>query len=399
MKIEIGSEPKGPLAGIRVLDLTTVVSGPLCTQILGDLGADVIKVEAPIGDSSRAMGQPMKEGISPLFAHCNRNKRSIAVDLKRSSGREVVQRIAREVDVFVSNNRPGVAERLGLGYDELSRHNAALLYVEISGFGPDGPYRDLPAYDTVIQGLTGFMPIQGGDGVPQLIRSIAADKGTALTAVYAVMGGLFARERGDGRGQKIEIPMLDAYAAFMLPDVLAEKTFPGDSAAPFPNIHRTWATSDGYVVIMAVEDHQFAGVCRALDREDLLDDPRCANLSTRLAHAAEIFALLEEELAKWSTEDFVRRSRRFGAPVAPANTLDAFLSDPQVAHNGTIVETDFDPALGTTRYLRQPVRFEATPASFRRIPPRLGQQTEQILGEVGFDESQIAALRKEGAVY
>jgi crotonobetainyl-CoA:carnitine CoA-transferase CaiB-like acyl-CoA transferase len=398
VKIEIGSEPKGPLAGIRVLDLTTVVSGPLCTQILGDLGADVIKVEAPGGDSARVMGQPMKEGISPLFAHCNRNKRSIAVDLKSGSGPAVVQRIARGVDVLVSNYRPGVTERLGLGYEELSRHNSGLLYVEITGFGPDGPYRDLPAYDTVIQGLSGFMPVQGGDGVPQLIRSIAADKSTALTAVYAVIAALFARERGTGRGQKIEVPMLDAYAAFMLPDVLAEKTFPNESAPPFPNIHRTWATLDGYVVIMAIEDHHFAGVCRALDREDMIDDPRCADLAARLAHAAEIFSFLERELAKWPTEDFLRRAREFGAPVAPANTLDDFLKDPQVAHNGTIVETDCDPVLGTTRYLRQPVRFEDTPASFRRIPPRLGQQTEEILADVGFGEADIAKLREEGAI-
>lgn len=398
MKIEIGADANGPLAGIRVLDLTTVVSGPLCTQILGDLGADILKVEVPHGESARRMGLPATDGISPLFAQCNRNKRSIAVDLKHDAGPALVRRIAASVDVVLSNYRPGVAERLGLGHDDLVVGNPELIYVAISGFGPDGPYRDLPAYDTVIQGLTGFMPDQGGEGPPQLIRSITADKSTALTATYAVMAALFARERSGGGGQRVEVPMLDAYAAFMMPDILGPKTFPDADAPALPNVHRTWATADGHVVMMIVEDNQFAGICRALDRAELIDDPRCAGLVQRLIHAEELFALLEEELAKWTTAELVRRAREQGAPVAPANSIDEFLADPQVAHNATVLESDADPAVGRTRYLRPAVRFERTPASIRRLPPRCGEHTDAILGEIGLDASEIAKLRETGSI-
>lgn len=399
MKIEIGSDARGPLAGYRVLDLSTVVSGPLCAQILGDLGADVLKVEAPGGDPARRMGLPMTDGISPLFAQCNRNKRSVAIDLKLEPGRAAARKIASGVDVVLSNYRPGVAERLGLGYDDLIAVNSELVYVAISGFGPDGPYRDLPAYDSVIQGLSGFMAVQGGDDEPQLVRSIVADKVTALTAVYAVMGGLLARERSGRSGQRVDVPMLDAYAAFILPDTLAGAlTFPEASSPAFPNIHRTWKTADGYVVMMIVEDYQFAGICRAIEREDLIDDPRCTDLIQRLIHADEIFAILEEELLEWTTQDFVRRAQANGAPVANANSIDDFLADPQVAHNGTIIETDIDPALGTTRYLRPAVRFDATPATFHRLPPRLGEQTDEILAEAGYDSAQIEKLRAAGAV-
>jgi crotonobetainyl-CoA:carnitine CoA-transferase CaiB-like acyl-CoA transferase len=399
MKIEIGSTAHGPLVGYRVLDLSTVVSGPLCAQILGDLGADVLKVEAPGGDSARSMGLPMTDGISPLFAQCNRNKRSIGIDLKAATGQEVARKIAAGVDVVLSNYRPGVAERLGLGYDDLIAVNSELVYVAISGFGPDGPYRDLPAYDTVIQGLSGFMPLQGGDAEPQLVRSIIADKVTALTAVYAVMGGLLARERGGRSGQRVDVPMLDAYAAFMLPDILAGTlTFPESTPPVFPNIHRTWKTADGHVVMMIIENYQFAGICRAIDREDLVDDPRCIDLIQRLIHAEEIFAIIEEELLKWTTADFLSRAQANGAPVANANSIDDFLADPQVAHNGTIVETDIDPALGTTRYVGPGVRFAQTPATFRRLPPRLGEQTDEILTEAGYDGEQIEKLRGDGAV-
>ncbi len=399
MRIEIGGEALGPLVGYRVLDLSTVVSGPLCGQILGDLGADVLKVEAPDGDSARRMGLPMTDGISPLFAQCNRNKRSIAIDLKTNTGQEVARKLAEGVDVVLTNFRPDVAERLGLGYDDLIARNSKLVYVAISGFGREGPYRDLPAYDTVIQGLSGFMPLQGGDGEPQLVRSIVADKVTALTAVYAVMGGLLARERGGPSGQRVDVPMLDAYAAFLLPDTLVGSlTFPDASPPDFPNIHRTWRTADGYVVMMIVEDSQFTGICRALERDDLIEDPRCANLMQRLIHAAELFDIIEQELTKWTTADFLRRAQAHGAPVANANSIDDFLVDPQVAHNGTIIETDIDASLGRTRYLGPAVRYEATPASFRRLPPRLGEQTEEILAEAGYDAEQIQALRADGAV-
>jgi crotonobetainyl-CoA:carnitine CoA-transferase CaiB-like acyl-CoA transferase len=399
MELLLGGEATGPLAGVRVLDLSTVVSGPFCTQMLGDLGADVVKVETPRGDTTRMMGPPFRGGLTPIFSHFNRNKRSIVLDLKQRRGQEVALRLARVADVLVENFRPGVAERLGLGPEGLLRENPRLVYVAISGFGSQGPYRDLPAYDSVIQGLVGFMPIQGGAGTPQLIRCIAADKVTAMTATQAVLAGLLSRERG-GRGQRVEVPMLDAYAAFMLPDVFGEQTFlppaevPGLDAAA---VHRPWETSDGHVVMMIVEDDQFRGICKAIEREDMIDDPRCQNLLTRIVHAEELFATLEEELRKWPTGELVERAQRFGAPVAPANDVEAFLADPQVAASGAVLEVE-EPKAGRMRMLGNPLRFETSPASYRRHPPRLGEHADEVLRELGYGAEEISELRAEGAV-
>jgi crotonobetainyl-CoA:carnitine CoA-transferase CaiB-like acyl-CoA transferase len=399
MDVELGAAPTGPLAGVRVLDLSAVVSGPLCTQILGDLGADVVKVESPGGDTARRLGPPFKGGLSGYFAHFNRNKRSLAVDLKSEEGRALVRRLALGADVLVQNFRPGVAERLGLAYDDLAAESPGLVYVSISGFGPDGPYRDLPAYDTVIQGLTGFLPVQGGDGPPRLVRGVVADKTTALTAAYAIVAALYARERHRGRGQRVDVPMLDAYAAFMLPDSMIAEAFLPTEPLPFSpgEVHRVWQTADGWVVMMIIEDHQFQGLCHAIEREDMLEDPRCANLITRIVHARELFALLAEELVKWPTAELLERGRRFGAPIAPANSIADFLADPQVQANRTVFEAEH-PEAGRMRLLRNPVRFERTPASVRHLPPRLGEQTDALLREAGLGADEIARLRASGAV-
>jgi CoA:oxalate CoA-transferase len=291
-------------------------------------------------------------------------------------------------------------ERLGLGYAELAAENPGLVYVSVNGFGSDGPYRDLPAYDNVIQGLVGFAAIQGAGGAPSLVRCIAADKTTGTTAVYATLAALFARERGDGRGQHVEVPMLNAYAAFMLPDVLGPATFdppPEGGSFDMSRVHRAWETADGHVVMMIIEDHQFQGLCRALEREDLMRDPRFATLMDRLAHLDTVLALAQEELRKWPTAELVERARRFGAPLAPVNDVAAFLADPHVAAGGAIVEME-DPEAGSMRFLGSPVRFPDTPTSFRRLPPRLAQHTDEVLGEAGFVADEIGALRAAGAV-
>ncbi|HIF94371.1 MAG: CoA transferase [Myxococcales bacterium] len=391
------SAATGPCTGVRVVDFSTVISGPLCTQILGDLGADVVKVESPGGDFSRHT-PPVREGLSGFFASFNRNKRSIAVDLKSDAGRDVARRLCSTADVVVENFRPGVADRLGIGWSDLSPGNERLIYVSINGFGSDGPYASQPAYDLVIQALVGIMPVQGGEQSPVLMKSLVADKCSAMTAANGVLGALLHRERNGGGGQKIEIPMLDAFAAYVLPDLLMTQVLePQSEVPPAVDIYRTFATRDGHVTGIIIQDDQFEGFCRAINREDLLERPEFKTLIGRIIHADEFFALCESELAKWSTADFIERARKFGAPMAPVQTIAEFLDDPQTRHNGIVFEAQ-DPRGGRTRMLRHPVRYGESPASLRRHPPRIGEHTDEILAEAGLDAEAVQQLRKNEAV-
>jgi len=394
------STGSGPCAGIRVLDFTTVISGPFATQALGDLGADVIKVEPPLGDSGRYSGAPFREpGFSAFHAQFNRNKRSLVLDLRTREGQEAARRLAERCDVVVQNFRPGVAERLGLGYEALAARNPGLVFAAITGFGTDGPYATLPAYDHVIQALVGFMPTQGGDGPPRLIQSGVADKTAAMTAVSAILAALLARERGDGRGQRIDIPMLDAWAAFALPEEMIARSFPPleSDAANANAVFRAWETADGHVVGIVIQDHQYQALCRAVGREDLEQDERFATITDRFQRYDEMAEVFADELRKLPTEAFIERARALGAPFAPAQSVDAFLADPQTQHNETVAERD-DERFGTTRYLRPPVRYAGTPASLRRHPPRLGEHTVELLLELGFSDPEVAALREAGAI-
>jgi crotonobetainyl-CoA:carnitine CoA-transferase CaiB-like acyl-CoA transferase len=392
-----GSQP-APCQGLRVLDFTTVVSGPICTQMLGDLGADVLKIETLDGDISRRTTGPYREGLSGFFSQFNRNKRSLAVDLKSDSGQQVVQRIAAHCDVAVENFRPGVADRLGVGADALHAINPGLIHVAISGFGPDGPYAPLPAYDHVVQGLGGMMPVQGGEAGPQMFRSVVVDKAAGLTATSAILAALLARERGLAEGQRIEVPMLDAYAAFMLPEQLGPFTFVEEGrGGPTFDPFRIFPTADGHVVGLAVQDHQFRAICAALEREDWLEDDRFTSLGARFANMDELSGMLMEEFRKWPTAEVVARARERGAPFAPVNDLAAFMDDPQVRHNGILQEVH-DDAAGGLQLLRPPARLAATPARIERRPPRLGEHTNEILSLAGFASAEVDDLRARGVV-
>jgi len=390
----------GPLDGIRVLDFTTVIAGPFCTQSLGDLGADVIKVESPLGDPSRFTGGALREpGFTGFLAQFNRNKRSVVLDLKQEPARAAARRMADGVDVLVENFRPGVAERLGIGYEQIRATNPGLVYVSINGFGSDGPYASLPAYDHVIQGLTGLMPTQGGDGPPRLVQGGVADKTSGLTAFAGVLAALFARERGDGTGQRVEVPMLAAYAAFALPESMMERSFPPlESTGPkLTDVFRTWETADGHVVGLMIQDHQFQGLCSALGCEELAADARFADTGSRFANFAELVPLLAVEIRRHPTAQLVESARKHGAPFAPANDVDDFLADPQVRHTTTVLESE-DPRFGTTRYLCPPVRYTKTPAALHRHPPRKGEHGDELLSEAGFSSDEIAALHASGAL-
>jgi crotonobetainyl-CoA:carnitine CoA-transferase CaiB-like acyl-CoA transferase len=393
------SPAAGPLAGIRVLDFSTVISGPICSQALGDLGADVVKVEPPLGDPARYSGAPFREpGFSAFLAQFNRNKRSLALDLKHEAARAVARRLAERADVLLENFRPGVADRLGIGWAELRAINPRLVYCSICGFGSDGPDVDRPAYDHVIQAITGLMPTQGEVTAPRLIQGGVADKATGMTAHAAILAALFARERS-GSGQRVEVPMLDAYAAFALPEAMFAGTFPPlTSDGPGVNdFFRTFATTDGFVVGLTIQDAQFRGLCRVLDREDMADDPRFAELGPRFQNYRELCDVLAVEIAKHPTAELIAHCRQEGAPFAAVNDLDSFLADPQVANNRTVVEVE-DPRFGATRYLRHPARYETTPTTLRHHAPRLGEHSAEILDEAGFTEAEIQALRSDDVI-
>ncbi|MCZ6831592.1 MAG: CoA transferase [Gammaproteobacteria bacterium] len=403
MKIASPEEQIGPCAGFTVLDFSSMVSGPLCGQNLGDLGADVIKIESLSGDTARWLGPPERAGLNGFFTQHNRNKRAIALDLKSEQGREIAQELARRADVVIENFRPGVADRLGIGYEQLKQDNPGLVYVSISGFGPDGPYANQPVYDLMIQGMSGMMPIQGGDGPPQMFKSVIADKNAAITAASCTLAALLARERdsgqGRGLGQHVQVPMLNAYAQLTMPDNMTTESFQPkpEFEGTIPDMFRVWECSDGHLVGMVILDKQYQGLCDCLGREDLAQDERFVEMGARMQNNHALNEILAEEFRKWACQELLQKLREHQVPFAPVYDVQDFMADPQVAHNRTVFDAE-DPQGGTTRYIRHPGVYEKTPATLRRHPPRHGEHTDEILLEAGFSAEQVAGWREAGVI-
>ena len=392
----------GPLHGIKVVDLTTMVSGPVATMMLADQGADVIKVEALGGEQMRHIGPP-HNGVPSAFFSCNRGKRSLALDLKSDEGKAALRKLADEADIFVQNFRPGAVDRMGFGEAELRQTNPGLIYVSISGFGTQGPYKDARVYDPVIQALSGATDIQAdrATGRPQMFRIIIADKVMSLTAAQAITAALFARERSDsGVGQHIELSMLDAMLSFFWPEGMAGLTY-AEAEFDLRKIQGVmdliYKTTDGYITAGAVSDAEWRGMCRAIGREALIDDPRFATSGARFVNADERKAITAEAIAAYSSADMLARLEAEDVPCAPLLQRTELLGHPQIEANNSVLRLNF-PGFGEVRQAHPAARFSDTPAEISAPAPKLGEHSRDVLAELSYSREEIDALVEAGTV-
>lgn len=381
----------GPLDGIRVVDLTSMISGPVATMMLADQGADVIKVEPPGGDLVRAMGAN-RGGVSATFVSANRSKRSVVLDLKTAGGLDALKQLVRTADVFVQNFRPGAIERMGLGEEVLRAEREDLIYVSISGFGEHGPYANKRVYDPVIQALSGLAAIQtDAEGRPHMVRTIIPDKLTAVTAAQAITAALFARERS-GQGQHVRLAMLDATVAFLWPEGMTGYTFIGKEVAASRSQFAQdliFATTDGWITAGAVSDTEWAGLCRALERPEWLHDERFASAHARIVNVAERLRLTGAVLATRSSEEWLARLDAQGVPCAPVLSRQEVIEHDQIVANRLIEEFDH-PQAGRIRQPRPAAGFDVTPARIRGPAPALGADTDAVLAELGLDPAPVS---------
>ena len=393
-----------PLSGVTVLDLTRVLAGPYATMVLGDLGADVIKVERlPGGDDARAMG-PFRDGQSYCFAQVNRNKRGVAIDLRHPEGRRALLTLAARSDVVVENFRPGTAERLGCGYDAVRTVRPDVIYCSISGFGQTGPYAQRPAYDIIAQGISGFLSMTGYPGGPPAKSGIALnDIAGGVTAVQAILAAYIARLRGEG-GQYIDTSLVEAGVAWTVWEAAAYFGS-GEVAAPAGTRHRrnapyqAFRTRDGYVTVGGNTERMWQALCaEVLGRPDWPSRPEYATAQDRLAHGDELERDIQSVLVTDTTAHWVDAMLAAGVPAGPVNTYDQMIADPHLAARG-VTTTVQHPVLGQVRMLSSPLRMSKTPPRVSRAAPLLGEHTAQVLGSLGYPDEEVSALQAAGAVY
>jgi crotonobetainyl-CoA:carnitine CoA-transferase CaiB-like acyl-CoA transferase len=391
----------GPQQGIKVIDMTTVLMGPYATQMLGDYGADVIKVESLEGDVTRLIGPTRHPGMGPVFLNTNRSKRSICLDLKKPAGREVVLRLISSADVLVYNVRPQAMARLNLGYDVVSEINPRLIYAGVFGFGQDGPYAAKPAYDDLIQGATCLPALmaQTSDGVPRYVPNALVDRIVGLTAVGAICASLVHRDR-TGRGQRVDVPMFETMAGFVMGDHMGGLTFEppldkGGYARHLSRDRRPYKTADGYLSVIVYNDKQWESFLGAIGRDDLRRDPRFAGFAGRAANIDFVYAELARIFETRSTAQWIELLTKADVPVMPMHDLETILQDEH------LVATDFFPVVnhpteGAIRNMKVSATWSDTPAELVRLAPRLNEHGEEILRQAGFSTEEIAALVRGG---
>jgi crotonobetainyl-CoA:carnitine CoA-transferase CaiB-like acyl-CoA transferase len=392
----------GPLKGIRVLDLTAVVLGPLATQTLADYGADVIKVEPPEGDMMRANGISQNPGMSSIFLAVNRNKRSLAVDLKSSEGIAALRALIPTVDVVVHNMRVAAIERLGLGYEAVSRLNPRIVYCAATGFGQDGPHRDKPAFDDIIQAACGLVGVgSAGRDQPDYTPSLIADKTTGLAVCNAVLAALLHRER-NGAGQYVEVPMLETMTAFVLAEHMGGMTFQGSAVkAGYPRLleggRKPARTRDGWISMLPYTERHWQAFFAEVGQPELAERYSIANRQERNTHVKALYGHLRELTPRKTTAEWMALCEKLDIPATPIYTLDELPAHPHLKAVG-LFEDAVHPTEGPIRQVRPTARFSATPTRVYRQAPTVGQHTSEILREAGLAEEDIARLKERHAV-
>lgn len=392
-----------PLAGVRILDLCRVVSGPFATMQLGDLGADVVKIEEPRrGDESRTYGPPFLGGESAYFLSINRNKRSCAVDLKSDAGRGLVLRLAGVADAIIENFRPGTMERLGLGFDTLSERNARLVYCGISGFGRSGPDAGRPGYDLIVQGESGVMDITGeADGPPMKVGTSIADLVTGLYGAQAILAALRQRDR-TGTGGRVDVSMLDAMASLLTFNAgmyfaTGESPRRRGNAHPTISPYETFQAADGWINVGVANDKFWALFCAVIERIDLRDDPRFARASDRAANRVALKAMLEPVLGRQPRAAWAQRLGDASIPCGAIRSVGEVCEAPGLAERG-VVRDQSHPVAGTVRYIAGAIRFDDRPPPDATRPPLLGEHTGDVLSEwLGVEDEEVADLARRGA--
>jgi len=392
---------EGPLAGVRVVDLTGVVMGPFASQILGDFGADVIKVESPEGDTVRHIGPSHSKGMGPMYLALNRNKRSIVLDLRHPDGLAALKRLIERADVLLFNLRPASMGRLGLAYEEVAKVNPRIVYCGAYGFGEAGRYAGKPALDDLIQGAVSLPSLVGRvTGEPRYLPTNLCDRTTGLTAVYSVLAALYAREK-TGRGQSIEVPMFETMTQFVLSDHMFGQTFdPPLADAGYVRLlakdRRPAKTKDGYICVLIYIDKHWKNFCTMLGREDMLVDPRFLRMSDRTRNVDALYAFVSETMLTRTTAQWMDALTAADIPVTPMHTPTSLMEDPHLADVGLFEWIDH-PTEGRIRQMNVPGTWSDTPPSVRRPAPLLGADTREVLAEAGYGTDEIERLLKGGA--